>query len=55
MDIRREMKARINDSKPRTAKATAPTAYTLTHKEVRKSIQKDKQAYLDNMTENAAG
>ena len=58
MDIRREMKARINDSKTRTPKVTAQPAYTLAHKEVRKSIKKDKQAYLDNMAreaENAAG
>ena len=44
------MKARVNDRKARAEKATAQTSYNLAHKEVRKNVRKDKQAYIDNMS-----
>jgi flagellum-specific peptidoglycan hydrolase FlgJ len=53
IDKRKEEKAKINDSKTRTAKAKSQAVYAQAHKEVRKSIKQDKQTYIDNMAKKA--
>src|SRR5579871_1847617 len=53
IDIRKERKGKLNDSKTRATKAKAHTAYIQAHKEVRRAIKQDKKTYIDNMAKEA--
>ena len=58
VEERKRMKAVVNNSRTRAAKAKAQEQYTKSNKEVKKSIKEDKHRYFENLAteaEQAAG
>ena len=50
---RRDKKAEVNASRTRAGREAAQLEYTEANKEVKKSIRKDKETYMNEMAENA--
>ena len=50
---RRELKAQVNNSRTRTEKLAAQQEYTEVNREVKNSIKKDKDTYLNGLAEKA--
>ena len=50
---RRELKDRVNNSRTRAEKMAAQEDYSKAHREVKKSIKKDKNTYLEGLAEKA--
>lgn len=58
VDVRKEKKEALNNSRTRAAKAKALEDYTAIDKEFKKRIRKDKRDHIDNLpkhSEEAAG
>ena len=53
IQARRLKKEAVNSSRTRTGKATAQAEYTQAHKEVKRSVKKDKRDYIDSLAEEA--
>jgi len=53
IEERKKKKDAINSSRTRTGKAAAQSKYTTAHKEVRKSIRKDKKNFVDALASEA--
>lgn len=58
IDVRKQKKAVVNNSRTRAAKARAQEEYSEANREVKRSIRADKRAYIDSLAadaEKAAG
>ena len=53
IQIRRQSKAAVNNSKTRAEKQAAQAVYTKANKEVKRAIQKDKNDFLEDLAEKA--
>lgn len=53
LDVRKDNKVALNNSKTRAAKAKAQMEYIATNKEVKKSIRKVKRDHIDNLAKQA--
>ncbi|CAC5411408.1 unnamed protein product [Mytilus coruscus] len=54
VEERKNIKNILNNSKTRSAKQTASRAYTIANKDVRNNARKDKRAFVDKLTAEAA-
>ena len=53
IEIRRDKKANVNNSRTRAGRERAQAEYSIINKEVKKCIKKDKEAYMNEMAEDA--
>ena len=53
IQARRLKKEAVNESRTRASKAAAQADYTEAHKEVKRSVKKDKRDYIDSLAQEA--